>query len=210
MPREALEHALHDLDTALLAAGESAVSLLERAIPLLDEPNDVVAHDVVAGATVAQGTNEDIEAAVERLMALQTPVARDLRFALGCAFVAYHIERIAANAGRIARLASTALPPPELRPQLLEMGSEACRAARAALAGFASTDAAHNIDLEAAVLGLQEDERAVVERIVAPGQHAGTALLAARYLTRVGEHALAIGRRTAEVEFGQATLDLEA
>src|SRR3954447_16268197 len=152
MPRKALKRALDELDDALLAAGESAVSLLERAVPLLDEPDADATRDVIGRSTAARGTNEDIEAAVEQLMALQAPVARDLRFAMACAFVAYHIERIAANAGRIARLASTALPPPDTRALLQEMGEVACRASRAAIAGFASTDAAHNIDLEAAVL----------------------------------------------------------
>ena len=38
---------------------------------------------------------------------------------------------------------------------------------------------------------------------------ATTALLTARYLTRVGEHASAIGHRTATVAFGRADLELD-
>ena len=208
MARESLQEALDELEAAVVAAGENAVSLLERAVALLEEPDDAAAHEVISGANAAQNTHEDIEADVEQLMALQAPVARDLRLALAFALVAYHVERVAANAGRIARLASTSLPPPATRPQLEEMGSEACSAMRAAVAGFASTSAAHNLDLEAAVLRLQEAEQAVVEQIAAhPGADTGTALLAARYLTRVGEHASAIGRRTAAVEFGRAPVD---
>ncbi len=36
-----------------------------------------------------------------------------------------------------------------------------------------------------------------------------TALLAARYLARVGEHASAIGHRTATVALGRADLELD-
>ena len=79
MRREPLRQALLELDAALAAAGERAVALLERAVALLDDPDDTAAHHVLAGAGAAQETHERIENAIERLMALQAPLARDLR-----------------------------------------------------------------------------------------------------------------------------------
>jgi phosphate transport system protein len=209
--REPLKRELHGLDTALSAAGDEAVGLLERAVLLLRNPDDAEAHEVVAAAGRALGTREDIESAVERVMALQAPVARDLRLVLAVALVAYHIERVAANAGRIARLTLDAPPPLDVLPTLQDMGVEGCRAMRAAIRGFGSGDPEHNIDLEGAALQLHDDERKVIERMASmTGASATTGLLAARYLARVGEHASAIGQRTATVALGRPDLELGA
>jgi phosphate transport system protein len=209
--RERLRLALAELDAALAAAGAEAVSLLERAVILLRDPDEQVAHEVIAGSVAAQATREDIEGAVERVMALQSPVATDLRMTLAAALVAYHVERVAANAGRIAKLTLDAPPPLHCLSQLQDMGVEAARAMRSAMAAFASGDPAHNVDLEASVLRLHEDEGEVLESIMGvQGPSSTTALLAARYLARVGEHASAIGQRTATVALGRAQLDFEA
>jgi phosphate transport system protein len=178
---------------------------------LLRNPDEDEAHDVVAGAVGALNTREDIESAVERVMALQSPVARDLRLVLAVALVAYHIERVAANAGRIARLTLDAPPPLAVLPTLQDMGVEGCRAMRSAIRAFASGDPEHNIDLEGAALRLHDDERKVIERVASmTGDSATTGLLAARYLARVGEHASAIGQRTANVALGRPDLELGA
>src|SRR5689334_22535789 len=154
-----------------------------QAVELLGDPDEQAAQDVIAGAVRAQAAQEEIESAVERAMALQAPVARDLRLMLAAALVAYHIERVAANAGRIARLTLEAPPPLGVLPTLQEMGAEACRAMSAALSTFGSGDPAHNLDLEAAALELHDQERGVIECIAAVDRPAGaTALLAARYL----------------------------
>jgi phosphate transport system protein len=209
--RKPLRQELHGLDTALRDAGDQAVALLLQAVELLGDPDEQAARDVIAGAVRAQATQEEIESAVERAMALQAPVARDLRLMLAAALVAYHIERVAANAGRIARLALDAPPPLGVLPILQEMGRDACRAMQAAISSFGSGDPAHNIDLDAAALRLNEREREVIESMPAVNSSpaAATALLAARYLTRVGEHASAIGHRTATVAFGRADLEFD-
>jgi phosphate transport system protein len=208
--REPLRRELHELDTAIRDAGDQAVGLLLKAVDLLGDPDEDVARDVIAGSVRAETSHEDIESAVERALALQAPVARDLRLMLAAALVAYHIERVAANAGRIARLTLEAPPPLGVLPTLQDMGSDACRAMQAAISSFGSVDPAHNLDLDAAALRLNELERQVIESL--PSIHstpaATTALLAARYLTRVGEHASAIGHRTATVAFGRADLGL--
>jgi phosphate transport system protein len=210
--REPLRRELHGLDTAIATAGDEAVSLLQRAVRLLADPDDEAARDIISGALAAQATQEDTEAAVERAMALQAPVARDLRLMLAAALVAYHIERVGANAGRIARLTLEAPPPLGVLEPLQEMGADACRAMDAAIASFGSGDPAHNLDLDAAAVRLHELEHQVIERLtaVASTPATATALLAARYLTRVGEHASAIGHRTATVAFGRADLQLDA
>jgi len=209
--REPLRRELHGLDVAVREAGEQAVSLMLQAVELLGDPDEHAARDVIAGAVGAQATHEEVESAVERAMALQAPVARDLRLMLAAALVAYHIERVAANAGRIARLTLEAPPPLSVLPTLQDMGGDACRAMQAAISSFGSGDPAHNIDLDAAALRLHELEREVIESMPSVNRPAAaTALLAARYLTRVGEHASAIGHRTATVAFGRADLDFGA
>jgi len=208
--REPLRRELHGLDTAIATAGEQAVALLQRAVELLADTEEAAAREVISGAVRAQAAQEEIESSVERAMALQAPVARDLRLMLAAALVAYHIERVAANAGRIARLTLEAPPPLGVLPALQEMGAQACRAMTAALSTFGSIDPAHNLDLEAAALELHEQERDVIESMPSVTRPAAaTALLAARYLTRVGEHASAIGHRTATVAFGRADLGLD-
>lgn len=209
--REPLRRELHGLDTAIAVAGEQAVALLQRAVELLGDPDEQAAHEIIAGAVGAQATQEDIESAVERAMTLQAPVARDLRLMLAAALVAYHIERVAANAGRIARRTLEAPPPLGVLSTLQDMGADACRAMRAAVATFGSVDPANNVDLEAASLRLHDLEHRVIENLtsVSSTPAATTALLAARYLTRVGEHASAIGHRTATVAFGRADLEFD-
>jgi len=207
--REALRRELEGLDAAIAGAGNDAVALLQRAVDLLADADPKVAHEIIAEAVAAQATQEDIEGAVERAMALQAPVARDLRLMLAAALVAYHVERVAANAGRIARLTLEAPPPLALLPLLGEMGAEAIRALQAALHTFGTVDPGHNVDLDAAALRLHQQEREVIENIPAGRPSGTTALLAARYLARVGEHASAIGHRTATVALGRADLELD-
>jgi phosphate transport system protein len=209
--REQLRRELQELDTAIAVAGEQAVALLARAVDLLGDPDERAAQDIIAGAVGAQATQEDIESAVERAMALQAPVARDLRLMLAAALVAYHIERVAANAGRIARRTLDAPPPLGVLPTLQDMGAEACRAMQAAVSTFGLVDPRQNVDLEAAALRLHDLEHRVIENLMSASSTpaATTAILAARYLTRVGEHASAIGHRTATVAFGRADLQLD-
>jgi phosphate transport system protein len=207
--REALRRELQGLDAAIAVAGADAVGLLRRAVDLLADADPKVAQEIIAEAVAAQATQEDIEGAVERAMALQAPVARDLRMMLAAALVAYHIERVAANAGRIARLTLEAPPPLALLPLLADMGDEACRAVQAALHTFGTGDPAQNVDIEAISVHLHQQEREVLEHIPAGRPSGTTALLAARYLARVGEHASAIGHRTATVALGRADLELD-
>lgn len=209
--REPLRRELHGLDAAIATAGDEAVALLGQATELLGDPDEQAAREIIAGAVAAQARQEDTETAVERAMALQAPVARDLRLMLAAALVAYHIERVAANAGRIARLTLEAPPPLGVLPTLQDMGVDACHAMHAALATFGSIDPAHNVDLDAAAVHLNELEHQVIDGLtsVSTTPASATALLAARYLARVGEHASAIGHRTATVAFGRADLELD-
>ena len=123
-PDIAFRH-FHDQLTALnrrlLAMSEKAEALIELSVDALLSKDQGKAEAVIAGDREVDAMELEIEAAALELLALQQPMARDLRFIVGAIKVTSDLERvgdhavnIAQTAQRLVALKSTITPDPEI------------------------------------------------------------------------------------------------
>ena len=197
--------------------------------------NDVI--DMLDGALVAM-TSQDVDAAdrvrrrdddidaryvenqtnILRLLALQAPVASDLRLIAAMLHVNIHIERMgdyATSVAKLVKLSRDLLDKPELAQQLQEMGTVAQNVGRAAFRSFTHRDAA----LAATLPALDDDvdrlnigifkrlvELARDDRLLEWATHM---ILVARHIERWGDHAVDIGEQTIFVVTGE-TVELSS
>jgi phosphate transport system protein len=109
------------LNRRLLAMSERAEALIELSVDALLSKDKGKAEAVIAGDRAVDAMEVEIEAAALELLALQQPMARDLRFIIGAIKVTSDLERIgdhavniAQTALRLVELQSTITPDPEI------------------------------------------------------------------------------------------------
>jgi phosphate transport system protein len=109
------------LNRRLLAMSEKAEALIELSVDALLSKDQGKAEAVIAGDRELDAMELEIEAMALELLALQQPMARDLRFIVGAIKVTSDLERIgdhavniAQTAQRLVELRSTITPDPEI------------------------------------------------------------------------------------------------
>ena len=109
------------LNRRLLAMSEKAEALIELSVDALLSKDQDKADAVIAGDKEVDAMELEIEAMALELLALQQPMARDLRFIVGAIKVTSDLERvgdhavnIAQTAQRLVALRSTITPDPEI------------------------------------------------------------------------------------------------
>ena len=96
---------LDDLKLEVLRMAALTESALTRALEALFERNSDLAEEVVEGDQEIDLLEVEIDRRCLRLLALEQPMARDLRFIIGCMRVCINLERIADQAVNIAERA---------------------------------------------------------------------------------------------------------
>jgi len=112
---------LSALNRRLLAMSEKAEALIELSVDALLSKDPGKAEAVISGDREVDAMELEIEAMALELLALQQPMARDLRFIVGAIKVTSDLERvgdhavnIAQTALRLVALRSTITPDPEI------------------------------------------------------------------------------------------------
>ena len=90
---------------------------LEKSIQALLERNTQLADEVVDGDQEINMLEVDVDRQSLRLLALDQPMARDLRFIIGCMRIAVDLERIGDQAVNIAERAQFLSTRPPLPAQ---------------------------------------------------------------------------------------------
>ena len=103
MPRERFEHALTALGNSTVILGEQAATAVEQATRALVEQDLALAQRVVSEDAGINRLERKILDEAADLLALQAPVASDLRRILGISRIASNYERIGDHARDIAR-----------------------------------------------------------------------------------------------------------
>jgi len=201
-----MDDALDRIEAQLQEEGQRVVSAIRGAVRALRERDVELADEVIAFDDEVDRMFLDIEAAIQALLALQTPVARDLRLLLAILHINLLLERSAdgcVTIGKLSKLVADVEPDPGLVDVLGEMGDRAEEMIRVALDSFA------NRDLEGAESLVVLDElidranRRFVERLVdvmAEPEHREWGLhmvVVARTIERIGDRAVDIGEQTA-------------
>ena len=94
---------LADLKTRLLYMGERAEALVELAVEALLARDAEAAAAVIAGDRELDALELEVEGTAVQLLALQQPMARDLRFLVSAIKVSSDLERVGDHAVNIAQ-----------------------------------------------------------------------------------------------------------
>ena len=204
--RITFQEELDQLEATLQEEGALVLRVLRGALNALAQRDVELADDVIAFDDDVDRRYLQIEEGIEHLLALQTPVAIDLRLVLAMLHTNLHLERMAdygVTVAKLTKLVADVEPDPLLLQSLQDMGERAEEMIRVALDAFA------NRDLEAAESLVELDElidrsnRRFVDRVVEivgePGMRewALRMVVVSRTLERIGDHAVDIGEQVA-------------
>jgi len=201
-----IDEALDRIEAQLQEEGQRVLSAIRGANRALRERDVELAGEVIAFDDEIDRLFLDIEGALQALLALHTPVARDLRLLLAILHINLLLERSAdgcVTIGKLSKLVADVDPDPGLVEVLAEMGDRAEEMLRVALDSFASRD------LEGAESLVELDElidranRRFVERLVdvmaepEMREWGLRMVVVARTIERIGDRAVDIGEQTA-------------
>jgi phosphate transport system protein len=201
-----IDEELDRVEAQLQEEGQRVVSAIHGAIRALEERDAELADEVIAFDDEIDRLFLAIEGSIQSLLALQTPVARDLRLLLAMLHINLLLERSAdgcVTIAKLSRLVVDADPDPALVEVLLEMGERAEQMVRVALDSFAQRDLAGAeslVDLDELI---DRANRRFVERLVDVmaepelREWGLRMVVVARTIERIGDRAVDIGEQTA-------------
>jgi phosphate transport system protein len=171
------------------------------------------AQFVIADDDSIDGRYLEVHQGVLSLLALQAPVAGDLRVVAAVLYVINNIERVGDQCVNIAKLIPLASqvpePPNELLDRILRMGALARHELAQARQAFAERDVALALSLPAQDQEIQRCNREIFRLAVQAGadpevrEWAMTMTLAARALERIGANAVDIGEQAIFMATGE-------
>jgi len=193
-----LDPVIRDLRQMLLQMGSLSEAILEKSLRALEERNAKLADEVITDDLEIDRLDVRIDSAILNALALNAPVAGDLREVFGIKMIATDLERVGDLARNIAKSAKRASGRAELEPpaSLQQLARSAAALLRRALDSYARSD------VDAARGVLEEDDRvdaeedAVIIRELAEiasdsaiAPQAVDLILVAKNLERVADHA---------------------
>jgi phosphate transport system protein len=211
-PRVQFELQLSELQQDLLRMGGVVEQMLHKSVEAYTRPDIPMVREVLELEERVDRYNRDIEHACLNVIALQTPVAKDLRFVASTLKIISDIERVGDYCVDIAKMADRMADKPPLSPQplLSEMAAVANRMLRDTLQAFVNRDLA----LIENTVKLDDEVDACNRRIIAlmveaikkdPSvtEQAIGEVMVARYLERIADHITNVAERVYYVETGQ-------
>jgi phosphate transport system protein len=201
-----IDEALDRLEAQLQEEGQRVVSAIRGAVRALQERDTELASEVIAFDDEIDGLFLGIESGIQSMLALQTPVARDLRLLLAMLHINLLLERSADGCVTIAKLSqlvADADPDPGLVDVLVEMGERAEEMVRVSLNSFAQRDLAGAESLVELDELIDRANRRFVERLVDVmaepelREWGLRMVVVARTIERIGDRAVDIGEQTA-------------
>jgi phosphate transport system protein len=202
----AIDEALDRLEAQLQEEGQRVVSALQGAVRALGEQDVELANEVIAFDDEIDRLFLDVQHGIQSLLALQTPVARDLRLLLAMLHVNVLLERSGdgcVTVAKLTKLVADAHPDPALNEVLVEMGDRAEEMIRVALDAFAQRDLGAAESLVERDDAIDRANRRFVERLVdlmaqpELREWGLRMVVAARTLERIGDRAVDIGEQIA-------------
>ena len=210
--RQSFRDELVALEQELLQMGTLTGTMVREAVEALQQNDTSLAQTVLAQDDAVDEMDRNIEAQCIRLLALQQPMARDLRQIESALKVITDLERIGDHAVDIAKIASKLTQEFYLKQPLLDLGP----LSQMALTMVSqSLEALVRHDLELAVKVCNDDDavdeafKVLREELLTMTQNnpshifpASYLLLAVVYLERIADHATNIAERVYYIETG--------
>jgi phosphate transport system protein len=211
--RQHFQQQLREIEAAALGGMDMALGQIDRVLDALDPVDARLAEFVIADDDRIDGRYLEVHQGVLSLLALQAPVAGDLRLAAAVLHVISNIERIGDQCVNVAKLipvSSTESPARDtIIERILRMGGLARGELAQACLAFAERDVALAESLVAQDQEVNRLNREVFRLAVQAGEDpdlrewAMTTTLVARAFERIGDNAVAIGEQAIFVVTGQ-------
>ncbi|HEV3323015.1 MAG TPA: phosphate signaling complex protein PhoU [Solirubrobacteraceae bacterium] len=211
-PRQHFQQQLRELERRALGGLDIIVEQLDRVLEALEHQDVELAAMVIADDDRVDGRYLEIHQGILSLLALQSPVAGDLRVVAALLHVMKNIERMGDQCVNIAKLIPlSGYEPPVRRPlleALLKMGGLARSEVTQSKAAFAGRDIALAEDLVRQDSAINRLNRDIFRMALDIGDDPDTRewamhmILVARALERVGDNAVDIGEQVAFVVTG--------
>ena len=207
-----IDDALNRLEADLQEEGRRVLGAVRGATKALSERDTELADEVIAFDDRIDELFLGIERSIQAMLALQGPVARDLRLLLAMLHVNLLLERTAdgcVTVAKLSQLVADTEPDSALLDTLVEMGERAEEMLRVALAALADRDLAVAESLVELDEAIDRANRRFVERLVdlmvEPDlrEWGLRMVVVARTIERIGDRAVDIGEQVAYLLTGQ-------
>ena len=210
--REAYHESLEEIDTQLVEMTRLVGRSMNRATQALLDADLTVAEGVIAEDALLDAVNLEIDERATQLVALQQPVATELRRLLSGLRIASSLERMGDLAVHIAKTTRLRYPasvvPVELRGVISDMGAVAQRIVHqtgAAMAARSVEQAARAVSTDDEMNRLH---REMFNIMLSPswshGVEAAVDLtLVSRFYERFADHAVTINKRIVHIVTGE-------
>jgi phosphate transport system protein len=212
MTREAFQEELSALEQQALGALDMVVEAIDRTVEAIEHRDIELAALVVADDDRIDGRYLEVHQGILSLLALQAPVASDLRVVAALLHVIKHAERMGDQCVNIAKLLPVAgVEAPvreEMRSRVLRMGKLSRSQVALSKQAFALRNVGLAEDLVRSDAEINTLNRECFALAVQIGddpdtrEWAMTALLMARAFERIGDNAVDVGEQVAFVVTG--------
>jgi phosphate transport system protein len=212
LTRETFQERMAELEGAALGGLDIVVEQLDRTLEALEHVDVELAELVIADDDRVDGRYLEVHQGVLSLLALQAPVAGDLRLVAAILHVIRCVERMGDQCVNVAKVIPLSGHEPPVRAEVLNRLLEMGRCARAEILQakrcFADRDVAMAEDLVRADRDVNRINRELFKLCVEIGDDIDTRewamhmTLVGRAIERIGDNAVDIGEQTAFVVTG--------
>jgi phosphate transport system protein len=209
--REVFQSQLQEVQTRLVEIAEDATKIIEKASKAFNTSDVALADEAIAIADQAGEKALALDELVIRILARQSPVARDLRILVSALRISASLERMGALAGHIAAIARYRFPgsavPASLKETFEEMGQLDIELARKVTKLLANTDVDFAREIQAQDERVDALHRHVFDVVLADDWKENAMFtvdvtLASRYHERFADHVVDISSKVSYLTTG--------
>jgi phosphate transport system protein len=210
--REVFQNQLSDVQGRLVEMAESVTTIMEKASKAFLNSDVALADEAIALAEANENRALALDEIVIRVLAKQSPVARDLRILVSALRISASLERMGALAGHIAAIARYRYPgtavPETLRDTFLEMGRLDVELGRRVTTLLKNTDVNLAREIQAEDARVDELHRHIFSVVLGDdwkenAMYTVDVTLASRYHERFADHVVDISSKVSYLTTGE-------
>jgi phosphate transport system protein len=210
--REVFQTQLQEVQVRLVDMAEDTVTIIEKATKAFTDSNVALADEAIAIADQTGNKALALDELVIRILAKQSPVARDLRILVSALRISASLERMGALSGHIAAIARYRFPgsavPAALISTFKEMGELDVKLAKKCVKLLQNTDVDFAREIQAEDARVDELHRHIFDVVLAEDWKENAMFtvdvtLASRYHERFADHVVDISAKVSYLTTGE-------
>jgi phosphate transport system protein len=212
--REVFKHELTEVQSRLVELAASAEAVMSKASRAFLNSDVTLADEALALASANENRALDLDELVLKVLATQSPVARDLRILVSALRMSASIERMGSLASHIAAIARYRYPgsavPASLRQTFEDMARIDLELVAKAIKLLGNTDLDLAREIQAQDEAVDRLHRKVFDTVLAPDWKENAMFtvdvtLASRYFERFADHVVDISAKVSFLQTGEWT-----